>query len=49
MSELVESALRAVVRPEQREVKMPPLPAYHGGGARVNVSNRDSLYNVMEG
>lgn len=49
MSELVEAALRAIVEPEQRDFKLPPLPAFNGGGIRVNVANRDSLYNVMEG
>ena len=49
MSELVEAALRAIVEPEQRYVELPPLPAFRGGGLRVNVANRDALYNVMEG
>jgi len=49
MSELVEAALRAVVEPEQRDVELPPLPAFSGGGLRVNVANRNALYNVMEG
>lgn len=49
MSELVEAALRAIVEPEQREVDMPPLPEFSSGGLRVNVANRDALYNAMEG
>lgn len=49
MSELVEAALRAIVEPEQSKVKLPPLPEFGGGGLRVNVANRDALYNVMEG
>lgn len=49
MSELVEAALRAIMEPEQREVDLPPLPEFGGGGLRVNVANRDALYNVMEG
>lgn len=49
MSELVEAALRAIVEPEQREADLPPLPGFSGGGLRVNVANRDALYNVMEG
>ena len=49
MSALVEAALRAIVEPEQREVDLPPLPEFCGGGLRVNVANRDALYNVMEG
>ena len=49
MSELVEAALRAIVEPQQREVSLPPLPEFSGGGLRVNVANRDALYTVMEG
>jgi len=49
MSELVEAALRSIVEPEQREVNLPPLPEFSGGGLRVNVANRNALYNVMEG
>ena len=49
MSELVEAALRAIMEPEQHEVDLPPLPEFSGGGLRVNVANRDALYNVMEG
>ncbi|MCA1809856.1 MAG: hypothetical protein ABR497_05975 [Kiritimatiellia bacterium] len=49
MSELVEAALRAIMETEQRAVDLPPLPEFSGGGIRVNVANRDVLYNVMEG
>ena len=49
MSELVEAALRSIVEPEQREVDLPPLPEFSGGGLRVNVATRDALYNRMEG
>ncbi len=49
MSQLVEAALRAIVKPQKREVDLPPLPEFSGGGLRVNVANRDALYNVMEG
>ncbi len=49
MSELVEAALRVVVEPERRPVALPRLPEFGSGGLRVNVANRDALYNVMEG
>ncbi len=49
MSELVEAALRAIVESEPRKVDLPPLPEFGGGELRVNVANRDALYNVMEG
>jgi hypothetical protein len=49
MSELVEAALRAIIEPERHEVDLPPLPEFDGGELRVNVANRDALYNAMEG
>ena len=48
MSELVEAALRALLRKRPAEAKLPPLPEFSGGGARVNVANREALYEVME-
>ena len=47
MSEMVEAALRTIVEPERLEVKLPPLPEFSSGGLRVNVANREVLYNVM--
>jgi len=47
MSELVESALRGIVEPPRSEVKLPPLPEFSGGGTRVNVADRDALYEVI--
>ena len=49
MSEMVEAALRTIVEPTLREARLPPLPEFSSGGLRVNVANRDSLYNVMGG
>lgn len=48
MSELVETALRGLFQPREKEPKLPPLPEFSTGGARVNVANRDALYEVME-
>ena len=28
---------------------LPPLPTFRGGGALVDVADRDALYEVMEG
>ena len=47
MSEMVEAALRTIIEPTQRRAKLPPLPEFGSGGLRVNVANRDTLYNVM--
>ena len=48
MSELVEAALRTLLQPRDAQVELPPLPEFSTGGARVNISNRDALYEVME-
>jgi hypothetical protein len=48
MSELVESALRMLLE-EKKDRKVPPgLPSFHGGVPRVNIANRDALYDLME-
>ena len=49
MSELVETALRMLFRTRKKSDGLPPLPAFHGGGALVDVSDRDALYQAMEG
>lgn len=53
MSALVEAGLRRVldeVEPDvRRNRKLPRLPAWSSGGARVDLSNRDELYAAMEG
>ncbi|MBM4164387.1 MAG: ribbon-helix-helix protein, CopG family [Lentisphaerae bacterium] len=49
MSEMVEAALRTIIEPVPREAKLPPLPEFESGGLRVNVANRDALYDVMGG
>ncbi len=48
LSELVETALRASLHAKPIETELPPLPEFGTGGARVNVANRDMLYDVME-
>lgn len=48
MSELVESALRLLLE-EKKDRKIPAgLPSFHGGVPRVNIANRDALYDLME-
>ena len=49
MSELVETALRNLFRSRRQEVDVPPLPVFHGGGAMVDVADRDALYQAMVG
>lgn len=46
-SELVEAALRTIIEPIRPTLKLPPLPEFSSGGLRVNVANRDVLYQVL--
>ena len=48
MSELVEAALRALLQPRTAKTELPPLPEFSSGGARVDIANREVLYEVME-
>jgi plasmid stability protein len=49
MSELVESALRLLLRSQRKRPKIVALPTFHGGGAVVDIADRDALYQAMEG
>jgi len=51
MSELVEAALRLLFRQtrEAKKKKLRPLPRFHGGKYRVDIADRDALYDAMEG
>lgn len=53
MSSLVEAGLRRVLAdssPEDGEAKpLPPLPSWKSGGQRVDISNREEMYGVLEG
>jgi hypothetical protein len=51
MSELVEAGLRRILsepagRAGRRE--LPPFPVWRSGGARVDVADRDALYDAMD-
>ena len=52
MSQLVEAGLRRVLADhatyEAPSKEIPPLPTWNGGKELVDISNRDSLYQVME-
>jgi hypothetical protein len=48
MSELLESALRAMFQSRKSLKELPPLPTFEGGIARVNVANREALEDFME-
>lgn len=54
MSELVEMALHKFFFDKQgdkgsKSKKLLALPKFNSGGALVDVSNRDALYDLMEG
>jgi hypothetical protein len=49
MSELVESALRLLLRSQRKRQKILALPTFHSGGALVDIADRDALFQAMEG
>lgn len=49
MSELVETALRNMLRRQKKRDDLPPLPSFRSGGTLVDVADRDALYDAMEG
>ncbi len=49
MSEMVETALRMLLRTQKKKEEIPPLPTFRSGGALVDIADRDALYQVMEG
>jgi hypothetical protein len=49
MSELVESALRLFLDKRSPRTPLRPLPEFDGQGCLVDVSDREALYNAMEG
>jgi hypothetical protein len=49
MSELVETALRLLLRPPRKREPLPPLPSFSSGGTLVDIDDRDALYQAMEG
>ena len=48
MSDLVEAALRLFLRKPEQHKEFPPLPSFETGGSRVDVSNREALYDIMD-
>jgi hypothetical protein len=48
MSELVESAVRRFLDAPKAPGKLPPLPAFRMGDARVDIADRDALHEFME-
>ncbi|MFW5876910.1 MAG: ribbon-helix-helix protein, CopG family [Myxococcota bacterium] len=48
MSELVEAAIRTLLEGRPPQAELPSLPTFDGGGAQVDISDREALYQVME-
>jgi ribbon-helix-helix CopG family protein len=49
MSELVETALRLLLRSQRKRGSLPALPRFSSGGTLVDIADRDALYQAMEG
>lgn len=49
MSALVETALRRLLEPREEPVELPDLPSFDSGGHRVDIADREALYQAMEG
>lgn len=49
MSEMVEAALRTMLRGRKPQTELPEIPTFDSGGALVDVADRDALYEIMDG
>jgi hypothetical protein len=49
VSELVESALRLLVRSPRMRNELRDLPTFNSEGHLVDIADRDALYDAMEG
>jgi hypothetical protein len=49
ISEMVETALRLMLRSPKKYDDLPPLPKFNGGRELFDISNRDALHDAMEG
>ncbi len=49
INELVESALRLMLRQQKSKKTLQELPSFNGGIPKMNLVNRETLYDLMEG
>jgi len=49
MSELMESAIRQLLKAKKKQTELPQLPSFKSGGPLVDIADRDALYQAMEG
>lgn len=48
MSELVETALRLLLRSQRKRTELTPLPTFNSGGMLVDIADREALYEAMD-
>ena len=48
ISELVDASLRLMLFQKPAAIELPPLPTFKMGRPRVDLANRDALYDAME-
>ncbi len=48
VSDLVETALRNLMREQKGPAKLTPLPTFQSGGAAIDVSDREALCQATE-
>jgi len=48
MSEMVETALRLMLKSRARRDRPPALPSFCSGGMLVDVADREALYRAMD-
>lgn len=49
MSEMVETALRLLLRAPRKRPPLPDLPTFDGGEPLVDIADRNALYDAMDG
>lgn len=49
MSEMVELAVRLLLRSQRKQGKMLALPTFRSGGLLVDIADRDAVHRAMEG
>jgi metal-responsive CopG/Arc/MetJ family transcriptional regulator len=49
MSEMIETAVRRLMSEQRPRGEIEPLPTFRSGGTLVDISDRDALYQAMEG
>ena len=49
MSEMIETAVRRLMSEQRPRAEIEPLPTFRSGGTLVDISDRDALYQAMEG